>query len=82
MAAMSTVDRELFREKYEDLKYMDSKCNNNETFGQNVTEITAQTKSDLDELIRKTVREKLNFSRKKRPISVINGIFTFSKIES
>lgn len=55
MDAMSSVDRELFREKYEDLKYMDSKCINNETFCNDVVQITTQTKSDLDELIRKTV---------------------------
>lgn len=55
MDAMGSVDRELFQEKYEDLKYMESKQNNNETFGNNFVEITAETKSDLNELIKKTV---------------------------
>lgn len=57
MGAMSEVDRELFREKYEDLKYMDSKRNNNETFGNDLVELTAETKSDLDDLIKQTVSE-------------------------
>lgn len=55
MAEMSGVDRELFREKYEDLKYMEGKQNNNEAFDVDVTELTAETKSDLNELIKKTV---------------------------
>lgn len=55
MDAMSEIDRELFREKYQDLMYMESKRDDNETFGNEMTEITAQTKNDLDELIKKTV---------------------------
>lgn len=55
MGAMAKVDRDLFRENYQDLKYMEAKRNNNETFGNHVTKITTETKTDLDELIRKTV---------------------------
>lgn len=55
MGAMKETDRDLFREKYEDLKYMESKVSNRETFGDDVEEITAETKTDLDELIRQTV---------------------------
>lgn len=57
MSAMGTVDRELFREKYEDLKFMESKQNNHETFGNEFIEITAETKSDLADLIKKTVSQ-------------------------
>lgn len=60
MSAMATVDRELFREKYEDLKYMESKTNNHETFGSEFVEITAETKSDLADLIKKTVSRSWN----------------------
>lgn len=81
MDAMSEIDRDLFREKYEDLKFMDAKYvrniaepifknwvknayflyqpfflqNNDETFANDATEITAEVKSDLDELIKQTV---------------------------
>ncbi|XP_031621171.1 5'-3' exoribonuclease 1 [Contarinia nasturtii] len=54
MGAMSDIDRDLFRERYEDLQYMESKRNDAETFGTATEEITAETKTDLDELIRQT----------------------------
>lgn len=60
MGAMAETDRELFREKYEDLKYMEGKVDNNETFGVDVVELTAETKSDLDDLIKQTVRNTID----------------------
>lgn len=53
MEEMGNIDRDLFRENYEKLQYNDTKQGNEETFG---VELTTETKNDLDELIKKTVR--------------------------
>lgn len=49
--------------------YLNSFQNNTETFGNDAAEITAETKSDLDELIKKTVSKNEmneNYSREKK----------------
>lgn len=53
--------------------YLNSFQNNTETFGNDAAEITAETKSDLDELIKKTVSKNEmneNYSREKKNKSI------------